>query len=153
MGLVLTQPTHLKLCDVWPQVSDEPCERGDEPLYRGGPVEGPLMVLHERSDLAEESMDVLDGLWLVSDTGPVTRLVTDSLSRAGRVRFLAGYAGWGAGQLEGEWLTGCWRALPATAEAVLDEAATLWERLTRVHTARLLGGVNPDIVPIDPSAN
>ncbi len=152
MGLVLTQPTPLKLCDVWPQVSDEPCERED-PLYRGGPVEGPLMVLHEREDLSDGSVAVLEGLWLVTDVGVVRRLVSEPLALPGRVRFLAGYAGWGGGQLEGEWLTGCWRALPATAGAVLGDPATLWERLTRMHTAELLGGVNPDIVPDDPSSN
>ena len=140
------------------------CER-DEALFRGGPCPGPLMVLHtddryggttpaELMGEAEQGAgglaDALPGLFLTMDRDMIGLLVR---SDAAPVRFITGYAGWGPGQLEAEFAIGSWRALPATLDAVLGDPESLWDDLTRRHMAELIGGVNPDIIPADPSSN
>lgn len=170
MGLVINQPTPVSMKDVWEQLTraqqdadddEEPweasgagvmigeCER-DEMLFRGGPCPGPLMVLHTDDRYASDTPAGLPGLFLTVDRDMIGLLVR---SDAEPVRFITGYAGWGPGQLEAEFTTGSWRALPATVDLAMGDPDSLWDDLTRQHMAELLGGVNPAIVPLDPSAN
>ena len=53
--------------------------------------------------------------------------VEDAISR---VRLFSGYAGWSAGQLEGELRSGSWLVLPAQeGDAFSDDPAGLWTRV------------------------
>ena len=61
------------------------------------------------------------------------QLVADTARQA---KFFAGFAGWSAGQLEGEMAEGSWRVLPATVEHVFAVDADLWDRLMREHSGK-----------------
>jgi putative transcriptional regulator len=68
----------------------------------------------------------------VVGSGQLMRRWLAADSDASRVRVFLGYAGWGPGQLEGEWKAGVWHVLEADADAVFDpDPATIWERLVR----------------------
>ncbi len=96
---------------------------GDQPLFWGGPVEGPLMALHTRVSLAE--LQVLPGLFFSMQRPNIQSL----LERGGRdFRIFTGYAGWGAGQLEAELAAGGWLTLAATAEGALGPPEPLWRQ-------------------------
>jgi putative transcriptional regulator len=53
-----------------------------------------------------------------------------------KFRLYAGYAGWGAGQLDQELLRGDWRILQADAETVFDKnPEKIWQDLIRRSSA------------------
>lgn len=158
VGLVLNQPTGAAVADVLGAMGDDAgvdCEV-DEPLYRGGPCDGPLMVLHQDPIHAQEQ--VMDGVYFSSER----EYVEPALAGLVRpVRFYAGYSGWGKGQLEGELAELAWIVMDADLATVFasDDTATLsdeavWRSLIRVKkTSELLKGYSPKIVPRDPSMN
>ncbi len=45
------------------------------------------------------------------------------------VRYFAGYAGWGPGQLEQEISSGAWHVVPAAFDQVFQTDESLWESL------------------------
>ena len=165
LGLVLNQPTGTTVRDVLSQMGDEAgVECGvDAPLYRGGPCEGPLMVLHRDPIHAQER--VIDGVYFASEREYVEPVLAGAVSPA---RFYAGYAGWGAGQLEGELAQSAWAVMDASLDTVFPSQAlhspssdgeifsddAVWKSLIRVKTtSELMKGFNPKIVPRDPSMN
>jgi putative transcriptional regulator len=106
------------------------------PLFTGGPCPSPgLMMLHGHADWArpdgegDAAPQVAPGVF-VGDAGCLERAGKLPPETEGRFRVFSGYAGWGAGQLEGEMAAGAWALAPASA-AVLFETPTdeLWERL------------------------
>src|SRR4051812_10819975 len=75
MGLVLNRALSTTVAEAWTQVSSVPYPNED-PLYQGGPCEGPLFVLH--CDPNRAQMEVLDGIYLSSDADSVRALVDDA---------------------------------------------------------------------------
>ena len=74
------------------------------PLYKGGPVDPDhRSILHSSPALAS-SEAIVDGVFFESSDDLLADLADDSLT----YRRFAGYAGWSAGQLEGELLGGSW---------------------------------------------
>jgi putative transcriptional regulator len=177
MGLIVNRPTDVSVADVLPD--DESVELslgdgGDAVLYRGGPCEGPLMVLHGGGSAGQgevafplpsdgDSKPVMDGVWFASERSVLEPALGGALRPA---RFFAGYAGWGAGQLESELGSASWTVVPAEAsllwnrgsegsdDDVREAGDALWRRLVRQQMAsQLFKGWNPKIVPRDPSMN
>lgn len=150
MGLILNHPTTTTVDEVWDQISILPCPV-DESLRKGGPCEGPLMVLHT----SEEDADVYvcDGIGFSTQVHTVTRVIEQQKSP---MTFFVGYAGWGPGQLENELDTGSWIVTQATPEVIFDHDTddSLWLRtMTRVDRAIAALAMNPKIMPHDPSMN
>lgn len=108
------------------QLDIDPGIAPDTPLYMGGPVETNRgFVIHSDDWTGEGSIDVA-GLWRLTSTLDVLRAIGEG---RGPARWLAalGYAGWGAGQLEGELAANGWFAVPGT-DALLygREAGHRW---------------------------
>lgn len=122
LGVVLNRPSVLPVADVldaWRDVVAEP-----EVLFRGGPVgtEGALAValLRSADDAPVGFREVSGALGLVDLDTPV-ELLADSLAR---MRIFAGYAGWGADQLDGEVAEGSWYVVAADADDIFREDTT-----------------------------
>ena len=137
LGLVVNRPLGVTLDEACGE--RVPSARGvGVPLFHGGPCEGPVMAVHAvaelatATDAAEEDDDdeepwsesVGPGVWFTTRTEALVALmgrVRESLAEeaeeavAGRVgvKFAAGYAGWGSGQLESELLEGSWQVCDA----------------------------------------
>lgn len=125
-GVILNRPTDRTIQEVWREVRGAECVCR-QVIHLGGPVTGPLVALHAEPDLAE--VRVVDGVYCCTAADKIEELVR---AERLRVRFYAGYSGWGAGQLEGELQAASWLTLPAHAEAVFDPALdSLWLRLLR----------------------
>jgi putative transcriptional regulator len=130
LGVVLNRPSGLavaEVLDAWRDVVS-----GPEVLFQGGPVmtEGALAValLHSSVDTPVGFREVTGQLGLIDLDTPV-ELLGDSVDS---LRIFAGYAGWGAGQLDGEIETGSWYVVPATADDVFREDPTdLWRDVLR----------------------
>ena len=148
-GVVLNRPTEATVSDVAESIFSAPFD-WDKPLNLGGPVDGPLMVIHRMEDLADQ--EILDGVFNSVEVGKVREVVE---ARAEPSLIVVNYSGWGPGQLEGEFGVDSWLTLPATAEHVFwDEARDLWEVVVKGVNARKLSeflGIKE--VPPDPNFN
>jgi putative transcriptional regulator len=110
LGVVLNRPSPVLVDDVladWGDVVDEP-----EVLFRGGPVsvEGALAV----GRLADPAAAPVGFRGLFGEVGIIDLDAPVELVGAGLrdLRIFAGYAGWGAGQLEAEVEEGSWYVVP-----------------------------------------
>ncbi len=126
LGLVLNRPSTHPFSELWEKVRGGACER-EERLSLGGPVAGPLMVLHGEPDAGDP--EVIPGVFCCTDVARLEQLLEES---AAPMRFFAGYSGWGEGQLEGELQTGSWLTAPADVEHVFPPRADeLWDDVFR----------------------
>ena len=148
MGLVLNRPSQTTLAAAWATVSDEPCSRS-EPVFHGGPCEGPMMLLHANPSASQ--VQVVDGVHFTSDREDVERLV---LCEDEPLKACVGYAGWSAGQLEQELQQGAWVVLPAEPEQIFHTSERTWTTLMQQKLrAEALRDIDPRLIPPDPSLN
>lgn len=148
LGLVLNRPLEVTIQDTWPQVSILPCN-AEGPLHQGGPCPGPLMVVH--TDPEASQINVCSGVHFSTDKDAIEKLVTQS---AGPLKFFVNYAGWAAGQLEGELAAGGWLTTPADPEQIFRGDDELWPTTLRLAGRRArLAGFNPKVIPDDPEMN
>jgi putative transcriptional regulator len=150
LGLVLNRPLEPTIGTVWDQVSESPCF-ADGHLHKGGPCDGPLMVLHTADDHSQ--IEVVPGVHFTTEKDAVEQLVGDPAGPA--LKFFLGYAGWAAGQLEGELAEHSWATTEATPEQIfLEDVEPQWDALRRVIArATAAAWVDPRFFPDDPSVN
>lgn len=121
-GLIINKPlTKLPLAKLLSQLDLEGAATGVElDLYFGGPVQNELgFVLHSSEFAAKgATMTVKDG-FSVSGVRQVLRAVAAQKGPE-RALFTVGYAGWTAGQLEGELARGDWNVIDADEALVFD---------------------------------
>jgi len=129
-GLVLNRPTEMPASEM--VRLDPPIANGNTmPLWIGGPVdpERGWILLSEEPPAAEFKL-VCDGLYLSTSLG----LLRDVLEAqpAPRARVLAGYAGWGPGQLDEELAQSAWLMAQVDLDIVFDTAPdAMWETAIR----------------------
>lgn len=102
------------------------------PVFTGGPCPCPgLLMVHGHADwmdaLDENSgKQVAPGIYL-GDADCFRRVSEPDPEVSYRFRLFKGYAGWGAGQLEGEIAQGAWAVVPASADVLFDTPSEeLW---------------------------
>lgn len=120
MGLVLSRPSSVPAAEAVPLLDGLPGAEG--PVFVGGPVQPQaFMVLAEFGDLEDSVAPIFDHIGFMSaDAEP------EELSIR-RVRLFAGYAGWGAGQLEAELEEPAWLVVPAEGgDPFFDDPDVLW---------------------------
>ncbi len=148
LGLVLNRPGPRHLEAIWDDDAHGPCPV-DLPVMTGGPLVGPLMVLHANPTLAER--EIVPGVFFAMGKGPLAALVADGSEP---VRVFAGYAGWGGGQLEEELEEGAWVVATATSQFVFGDGDTLWTKASRhVADERLVTALRVRHVPEKPWYN
>ncbi len=103
------------------------------PIYLGGPVEpNRLFMLHTVGNEISDSLEILDGLYWGGNMEDVKELIVLNLIDATKIRFFAGYSGWGAGQLEIELKRNSWVITQATSKKLLNTVPEqLWENLVK----------------------
>lgn len=148
-GLMINRPTEATVSDLSHSIFSHSFD-WEKPIWLGGPVSGPLVVLHGESRLADH--EVVPGVFsTVEDTK-----VRQALKRRVDPSIVAiNYAGWGPGQLEKELLDDSWEVLPATEQMVFAHPQVdLW-RMTfqQARSQKLLSLVNIREVPEDPRWN
>jgi putative transcriptional regulator len=128
-GLVLNRPTDMAACTM---VKLEPeVERGNDlPLCIGGPVEPGRGWILVAEPPTEEYRTIVDGVYL-STSPTLLRRVLESRP-APRARVLAGYAGWGPGQLDEELAQSAWLMADVDRDVIFDvDASVMWETVIR----------------------
>ena len=151
MGLIINRALETTVQDAWTQVSSVPYPN-DDPLYQGGPCEGPLIVLHTRPDKGQ--MEVTGGIWLSSDADAVKALVEEAVEP---LKFFVGYAGWTGMQLETELTEGAWQVAEIDPSLLMATPRGLWEELQaaarRALRTHMRPAIDPKLIPPDPSVN
>jgi putative transcriptional regulator len=119
----------------------------DEPVFRGGPVqEASVVVLAEFSEPSKAGVLAFGSIGFLPDESG-----DDVISSVRRARVFAGYAGWGAGQLEQELDESSWVVEPAQpADVFHPDPMRLWSDVLRRKGSAydLLR-----LMPVDPSLN
>ncbi len=145
-GVILNRPSNTRLEDVIEQARGRRPEREDA-IYIGGPVEGPLIALHDQVNLGEPCTDEI---WLTSDDDHLMILCDRTDAEA---RFFSGYSGWGAGQLEAELEAGGWMVGPLTMEQLFGDPNEVWEEAVKWQGREVLRALVPGAGLVDPQVN
>lgn len=149
MGLILNAPTGTTMTHLAGKIFEDGFA-WDKALHLGGPVAGPLVVLHEIEELADR--EVVPGVYASLDA---TKAQEAASRKAEPSLILANHAAWGPGQLEVEIASGDWHTLPATAGDVFSYGnEDLW-RVTheRSHARKLVRMLRLRGMPPDPRLN
>ncbi len=103
-------------------------ENGIFKICAGGPVHThQLMVLHNCSEHPEQTLNIIDDIYLGGDLDFIQSLIHDS-EREHNMCLCFGYAGWSPGQLEREILEGQWYVGPLQRELLFSkDYSTLWQ--------------------------
>lgn len=129
-GLVLNRPTDMPastMVRLEPPVN----ARNAMPLHFGGPVEPERgwLLLGEEPDVPEYRT-ITEGLYL-STSPALLRRVLESTPPP-RARIIAGYAGWGAGQLDEELAQSAWLMADVQLDLIFDvDPSIMWETAIR----------------------
>jgi putative transcriptional regulator len=129
-GLVLNRPTEMPASAM--VKLDPPVDDGNDlPLCIGGPVEPQRgWILLAEAPLGEEYRRIVDGLYLSTSPDLLRRVL--AAQPAPRARVLAGYAGWGPGQLDEELAQSAWLMADVALDLVFDvDPAVMWETAIR----------------------
>lgn len=99
----------------------------------GGPVQtNQMMLLHTAAEKppGQEMLSICENVWLGGDLAFLQQSIKDP--EGPEIILCFGYAGWGSGQLEREFLDGVWFLAPATQERIFHlPPDKLWQELLR----------------------
>jgi len=119
-------------------------------IRAGGPVQtNQMMLLHNSDQIPQQTLQICDGVYLGGDL----QFLQESITNEGGppIHLCFGYAGWGAGQLEREFLDGHWFIHPGTSLQIFHTPPErLWPTLLRE-----MGGkyASLSMIPEDLSVN
>lgn len=151
-GLILNRPTDISVSQLLSQVLGD--DIGDvrdhgNTIFHGGPVEGPVVIVHEQA--GTESSLYAPGVYLSSDQDDFAALCQQTLYR---YRVFCGYAGWAPQQLDQELKQGGWLVWEITKDDIFGDPNELWQTAIRqIGREILTEGITGDRIPNDPSCN
>ena len=130
-GLVVNRPSDVAAAEA--VNLDPPIERANDlPLFFGGPVEpqrGWILTSQPPEDVEHQTVGA--GLYLSAST-VLLRRVLSSTAYPKRTHVLAGYAGWGPGQLDVELAESAWLVAPVDLDLIFEiPPASSWEMAIR----------------------
>jgi putative transcriptional regulator len=129
-GLVLNRPTDMPAREMV-RLSPPAVAPNDMPLFIGGPVQperGWMLVTDPPA--SEEYRTIIDGLYLTASPD-VLREILEAHPMP-RARVIAGYAGWGPGQLDDELTQSAWLMGDVELDLIFDvPTGAMWETAIR----------------------
>ncbi|HUF47542.1 MAG TPA: YqgE/AlgH family protein [Vicinamibacterales bacterium] len=130
-GLVVNRPSEL-LASEAVQLEPEIGPANDMPLLLGGPVEPERgWILTSQPPEAVDSRPIGAGLYLSASPTLLRRVLT-TRPQPRRTVVLAGYAGWGPGQLDAELEQSAWLMMPVELDLIFEiPSAAAWEMAIR----------------------
>lgn len=133
LGLVINRPTDLSLKDMLDHMELQHGNLVGNPIVHwGGPVQPERgFVVHTGPSAWESSLQIADNLYITTSRDVLSAI---GQGRGPREFFVAlGYAGWQAGQLEGEILHNSWLNTPADRAILFTmPAEQRWQAATRL---------------------
>lgn len=154
IGLLLNRPLGTTIGSLLEHLTEVPLHN-DLPVYYGGPVDGPLMMLQRKL-----STECGTSMYVASDQERILQVCSgESQANGGEpevelYRVFDGYSGWSAGQLDAELRSGGWLLWDIPADQVFGDPETLWQHAIRqIGRDILAGGIDPSKMPEDPAFN
>lgn len=128
-GLVVNKPLQIELPEELLNIHQLANPHVD--MRAGGPVQtNQMMLLHTGSQAAQQTLQICDGVFLGGDLQFLQEALSDT--QGPNIYLCFGYAGWGGGQLEREFLDGGWFLHPASSKYVFQLSADkMWPSLLR----------------------
>ncbi len=173
-GLTINRATDRRFRDLIDCPPAEGQPRDDDHIYRGGPVEGPLLALHDLAGVGEpcNTFDSIDQA--VSSSGTKVTIESHPSQPWGsmsielgnppawitgdddhlrillrrpdaKVRYVAHYAGWGPCQLDNELQAGGWLHSDADHEILFGDPDQVWELAVKKCGSEVMSGIVPDV--------
>jgi putative transcriptional regulator len=121
LGIIVNKPGNVTIGELCARmdIGVKPGPHGERPVLAGGPVAPARgFVLHESTTDYESTIVIDEDIRLT-----VSRDILESMAAGAgpeRALFALGYAGWGAGQLEGELAENAWLSARATSAILFD---------------------------------
>lgn len=150
MGLVLNRPLTTSIGQLLGELTESTIEN-EEPVYYGGPVDGPIMMLQaccggEQSEETE--------LFIACDQTRILEIVNDKAPNVLGSRLFDGYSGWGPRQLECEIDEGSWLIWDIEPRFLFSDPESLWqEAVVRIGRGVIAGGLGDNRFECDPDKN
>ena len=127
LGLIVNRRGDIRLSETVPDLATDGT---DYPLYFGGPVGLPMVLMLARGSAIPEGMERISEEVYISSEQPVLEAALAASGDDLALRFYIGYAGWAPGQLDGELAQNGWHIIAGDADAIFsDEPGELWYRL------------------------
>lgn len=100
-------------------------------IRSGGPIQpNQMMLLHSSDLIPDQTLKLCEGVFLGGDLQFLQETVADATGPS--VRLCFGYCGWGAGQLEREFLSGNWFLHPGSSKHVFETPPEkIWQAILR----------------------
>lgn len=128
-GLVVNKHIEIELPEEILNVQN--LENANVKILAGGPIQtNQMMLLHTSNTIPKQTLKICDDVYLGGDLQFLQDVLT---SKSGpEISLCFGYAGWGATQLEREFLDGHWLIFPASTQFLFHTPAEkLWQTLLR----------------------
>jgi putative transcriptional regulator len=129
-GLVVNRPV-TTVARVMAHGSIEGASEHELEVWIGGPVEPDrswILLPDGQSDA--EAIQVCEGVFLSTSASVLRRIIDHEADD--RTRLIAGYAGWGPGQLDAELAASAWLSVDVQPDLIFDTPAEhMWERAIR----------------------
>ena len=126
-GLVINKKSLIYISEL---VTQLPKTIHDSEVYWGGPVDMSFVsILHNKSNLKEPGIEIIKGVFLSRSYEVLLDLLTSSDNK---YHIFQGYSGWGAGQLESEFLRKSWVSHEASSDIIFSQnPETVWREALR----------------------
>lgn len=145
LGIVVNRPTELKVSEVLHELEIPWTGDPEEIVHLGGPVQpqlGSVLYRADENGTDDASAEIVDGLCVSQNIETLRRL---SASLPFEVKLVLGYAGWSAGQLDGELQRHDWLVAPVDVDQVFaPDTENVWERVLQSI------GIRPESLPTLP---
>ncbi len=127
-GLIINRATQVPVSLALPQIPE--LAKENHPVHIGGPVAlSSIMLLVKTRHRLSEAKPIVNDIYLATSESVVRKLVKGPHTA---LRYYAGYAGWGPGQLEFELQQGSWYLLQADTDLIFErKAEEIWPQLIR----------------------
>lgn len=126
MGLIVNKPSGITLNEVIDGLlTDE-----DIPLYLGGPVNTELLFyIHTLGDAIPGAKPLTNDLFVGGNYDAMKRYINSGAPINGKVKFMLGYSGWAASQLEAEIGMNDWAVCHAIHSNLIlsNDEADIWQ--------------------------
>lgn len=148
LGLILNRWADKRVSELWESIFNRSTP-GSQIIHLGGPVFGPLMILHTCAEHADQ--EILPGLFFSTRKEFIEDIVDNNLEP---FKLFVGNAGWGRIQLQREIEEGCWFVLPGKFDYVFGDDAELWsDALFTAGRPILKNVLHLENIPDDPELN